>query len=215
MLQKNQKQVSHPFFTKYRPLQILCKMILQNKFTSFGDGKNKIYGILFDGSWLWEEYIAKVFKENNAQIIHKTGCDKLFKDDIGQNQGIIPDFICYENKPLTASFIGDTKYKHIDTNGSYNRENYFQIITYMYRYSCKTGYLIFPLDKLEEDKNSFAKEEFGYKRSRIIANGKSNADESKIVELGLQIPQTQKDFTSFVGEMSKYENGMCKSILNN
>ncbi len=214
VLQKNQKQVSHPYFTKYRPLQILCKMILLNKFSSFGCGRNKIYGVLFDGSWLWEEYIAKVFEENKTGINHKTGCDKLFvKDDIGQNQGIIPDFIRYENKPLTALFLGDTKYKHVDTNASYNRENYFQIITYMYRYSCRTGYLIFPYDK-NADENQFLRKEFGYERRRIIA-GKENytlekdSNSSKVIELGLQIPQDSTEFVIFAKKMKDFELKLC------
>ena len=216
VLQKNQKQISHPYFTKYRTLQILCKMILQNKFTSFGESKNKIYGILFDGAWLWEEYIATVLKENNSLIEHKTSRDKLFvHDDEKRNQGIIPDFIRYVDKPHTASFIGDTKYQHIDSKGSYNRENYFQIITYMYRYSCKTGYLIFPYDKADKtdkanekvlnDKTNFIDEV-----DRKIIDGipreiATEKHDSKIIELGLQIPQQEKTFSDFANAIEASE----------
>ncbi|GHT51549.1 3-isopropylmalate dehydrogenase [Bacteroidia bacterium] len=203
VLRANQKLLNHPYFTKYKDLQILCKLILQREYTTFGNEKDKIHGILFDGAWLWEEYIATVFNEHKKGITHKIGTDKLFeKDDVGKNQGIIPDFIAYKNRPLTASFIGDTKYKHIDTKN--NREDYFQIITYMYRYSCKTGYLIFPIDK--ENKEDYMKG-----RERVIAGGKENA--SKVIELGLKIPQIEKTFSDFQNLIKESEIRLIKTIL--
>ncbi|GBR72467.1 hypothetical protein HP1_128 [Candidatus Termititenax spirochaetophilus] len=56
----------------------------------YGHEENKIYGILFDGAWLWEEYIAAVLKENTG-IVHQTTRDKLFNtgdDDVKPGQGI-------------------------------------------------------------------------------------------------------------------------------
>lgn len=183
ILRDNTRPLQHPYYNKYRNLQILCNLILRHKQTNFGNEKNKIHGILFDGAWLWEEYIAKVLQEQKSGIQHKTGTDKLFeKDDIGKNQGIIPDFIRYIDKPDTASFIGDTKYKHIDTKD--NREDYFQILSYMFRYSCPVGCLIFPNDKDSDDP-----------RKRILADGKN---ENKIIEIGLKIPQEATAFEEFV-----------------
>jgi 5-methylcytosine-specific restriction endonuclease McrBC regulatory subunit McrC len=199
ILRANQRPLNHPYFTKYKDLQILCLKILRREYTSFGSEKDKIHGILFDGSWLWEKYIAKVFTENKLNIQHKIVPDKLFENDDSKNQGIIPDFITYKDRRTTASFIGDTKYKHIDKKD--NREDYFQIITYMYRYSCKIGYLIFPFDKDNQGE---------YKRERIIADGKEV--ESKVIELGLKIPQTETTFPEFQTQMGKSEKQFLQHI---
>lgn len=191
ILNKNLRALRHPYYQEYEPLRKICLQILRYEELKYGQKKDEIYGVLFDGAWLWEEYIGKVFSEYKTGIIHKKGRDKLFeKDNIGQNQGIIPDFIRYDNRPVTASFIGDTKYKRIDTNGSYNREDYFQVLSYMFRYSCPIGYLIFPCEKK-------------HLRERTLADGKGT---NKLIEFGLPIPQYETDFKTFVGQMHEMEN---------
>lgn len=209
VLRDNALPLTHPFFVKYRDLQSLCKMILMQNYSAFTANKNQIHGILFDGAWLWEEYIAKVFAENKTGIEHKTTRDLLFiQDDIGRNQGIIPDFIKYSSGSAkthtNADFIGDTKYKHIDTNGSYNREDYFQVLSYMFRYSCKAGCLIFPYDKEESNQDV---------RIRILANdAQSPENQTKIIELGVRIPQSEKDFDSFCNQIRKSEEAMTTKL---
>jgi 5-methylcytosine-specific restriction endonuclease McrBC regulatory subunit McrC len=191
ILNANKQTVNHPYFTNYKDLQLFCRKILLKEKISFNNQNDKVHGILFDGAWLWEEYIAKVFTEYKSDIIHKTSPDRLFHD----GQGIIPDFITYENKKKNAAFIGDTKYKHVDAKD--NREDYYQIITYMYRYSCKMGYLIFPYDKDNQGE---------YKRERIIADGKERGKEkSMIVEWGVKIPQGELEFSEFKEQMREAE----------
>jgi 5-methylcytosine-specific restriction endonuclease McrBC regulatory subunit McrC len=211
VIKANLIPVNHPYYTKYRPLQKLCLQILQREHTTFGKKDDKIHGLLFDGAWLWEEYIAKVLEEN-CNIEHRTTTrDKLFKeDDIGKNQGIIPDFITPLKNTKSASFIGDTKYKHIDTKD--NREDYFQIITYMYRYSCNKGYLIFPYDK-ENTKNEEGNKN-DYCRLRTINDDKKV--ESHVIELGMKIPQNleNKAFVDFINCMKNSEEQIINKIKN-
>jgi len=191
----NLKLINHPYFTKYRDLQKLCLQILRRERTNFGE-KDRIHGLLFDGAWLWEAYIATVLKEKGIE--HRTTTkDKLFvEDDVGKNQGIIPDFIKSENTK-NASFIGDTKYKHFAKD---NRQDYFQIITYMFRYSCPVGYLIFPYDK-QDDENY---------RKREINNDKGYS----VIELGMKIPQNE-DFTDFCNQMKLREMNFREKIETN
>ena len=60
VIAQNLKPITHPYYTAYKPLQNLCLSILRHKKIGFGNAKNKVYGILFDGAWLWEEYLATV-----------------------------------------------------------------------------------------------------------------------------------------------------------
>ena len=191
----NLKPVSHPYFTEYKILQKICLRILQREKLTFGAENDKIYGLLFDGAWLWEEYIATILKEKGIE--HRTTIkDKLFVNSITQNQGIIPDFICPIKNTKNASFIGDAKYKHIDTKN--NREDYFQIITYMFRYSCPKGYIIFPFDKDIENSD------FLRGRERDI----DNESNYKVIELGIEIPQKVEDFIDFQNQIRKNEQSL-------
>ena len=60
MIAENLKPIIHPYYTAYKPLQNLCLSILRHKKIGYGNSKNKAYGILFDGAWLWEEYLATI-----------------------------------------------------------------------------------------------------------------------------------------------------------
>lgn len=66
--------VRHAYFHEYRNLQQLCILILQNQKHQFGNGSKKVYGILFDGAWLWEEYVNSLIEEiiYNRQRIEET-----------------------------------------------------------------------------------------------------------------------------------------------
>ena len=59
--------VSHPFFREvWEPLRQIARMILEDeRWTLFPENttEDEVSGIVFDGSWLWEEYIAKVLEE--------------------------------------------------------------------------------------------------------------------------------------------------------
>ena len=54
------KAVRHAYFREYLALQRLCLLILQHQKHQIGAGSKQIYGILFDGAWLWEEYIGSL-----------------------------------------------------------------------------------------------------------------------------------------------------------
>lgn len=49
--------VRHAYYHEYRLLQQLCILILRNEQHQYGTGTRNVYGILFDGAWLWEEYV--------------------------------------------------------------------------------------------------------------------------------------------------------------
>jgi 5-methylcytosine-specific restriction enzyme subunit McrC len=57
IINKNLKPFSHPYFFEYGELKKVCMQILNYEGLKYGREKNKIYGLLFDGAWLWEEYL--------------------------------------------------------------------------------------------------------------------------------------------------------------
>jgi 5-methylcytosine-specific restriction endonuclease McrBC regulatory subunit McrC len=76
VIEKNKKfLVHHAYYHEYLALQKLCLQILQHQKHKIGSGVSEIYGILFDGAWLWEEYI-------NSLI-----CDKFYHPMNKENKG--------------------------------------------------------------------------------------------------------------------------------
>jgi 5-methylcytosine-specific restriction endonuclease McrBC regulatory subunit McrC len=175
----NLKSIRHPYYTDYLPLQRLCLQILGYEKVSFGIDKDKIHGLLFDGAWLWEEYLNTILKKDFLHPRNKTkeGSEYLFVDRNGRNkQKIYPDFISKD-----STIIADAKYKHLEyRNEEYGREDYFQIITYMYRFQAKNGFLLFP-----HPENIF------YEQYSIINT------EGRLTKLGFAIPQQPGDYKSF------------------
>jgi len=195
IINANLKPFRHPYYTDYLPLQRLCLQILKHEKVSFGDDKDKIHGLVFDGAWLWEEYLYSILKEYFSHPRNKTGEEKkyLFEDSEGyKKQEIYPDFI---NK--SKKIIADAKYKRIEKNSEeHGREDYFQIITYMYRFKAKHGFLLYPYP----ENIILHPENFICDKYSIIET------EGQVIKLGLAISKESED--------EKYET-FCHNIIKN
>ena len=137
--------VRHAYFREYLALQRLCLLILQHQKHRIGAGSRQIYGILFDGAWLWEEYVSSLIDEAFYHPMNKggKGAQRLFAGNIGL---VYPDFISRDSK---SRIIADAKYKPIDNIG--NRD-YLQVLAYMFRFDAKEGYYLYPETDSKEDK---------------------------------------------------------------
>ena len=138
IIEQNKKNtVHHAYFREYLALQRLCLLILRHQKHQIGMGARQIYGILFDGAWLWEEYINSLIEDVFYHPMNKggKGAQRLFEGNVGL---IYPDFISRNSE---KRIIADAKYKPIDNIG--NRD-YLQILAYMFRFDAKTGYYLYP-----------------------------------------------------------------------
>lgn len=107
IISANLKPVSHPYFTEYTALQKICLKILRHGKITFGKEKDKVYGLLFDGAWLWEEYLNKVLKDcgfEHPKNKTSSGAIYLFSDSRSYKR--YPDF-------WKENFILDAKYKNL------------------------------------------------------------------------------------------------------
>lgn len=134
----NTKPIRHPYYSLYMSLQRLCLMILRHEKMRYGNNRNQIHGILFDAAWLWEEYLNTLFSDcgfKHPQNKLQKGGIQLFSDNNYVPR--YPDF-------LKSDFILDAKYKHID--GNPERDDFHQIITYMYVLEAMKGGFVYPSD---------------------------------------------------------------------
>lgn len=146
IMAQNLRPFRHPLYTKYSALQSLCMMILRHENIKFSQNKNTVYGILFDGAWLWEEYLATILKKRgfkHPENKEGRGGLRMFinnsSEDYANNYRVIyPDFY----KEGIDGCVLDAKYKNLD--GGYKREDVYQLVTYMHVLKLMKGYFIYP-----------------------------------------------------------------------
>ena len=139
VINQNLRPLSHPYFSEYRHLQHLCMQILRYEEIKYGRNENEIYGVLFDGAWLWEEYLNTLLRDcgyKHPQNKVFSGRIHLFTDNSGARY---PDF--YKD-----GIVLDAKYKRYEDIAlqRIDGDDLHQVITYMYILSARYGGLIVP-----------------------------------------------------------------------
>lgn len=184
VIASNRKTLHHPYFTKYSVLQKLCISILQHEELKYGSDKDKIHGILFNGAWLWEEYLNTLFKPigiTHAQ--NKAENHKIYLFE-GNKYVRYPDFFT-ENR-----IVIDAKYKHLG-HTDIARDDIHQITTYLHVLKAKGTYLAYPINN--DDVSDI----------RIIGSLKGFGGEVGLI--GLKVPQNVCCFADFQNAINKEE----------
>lgn len=144
IINKNLKMHAHPYYLEYEPLRKLCLQILRHDKIKYGIEKDKIYGILFDVSFLWEEYIAIFLKKLNFyHPINSTGKGAVKILNTTPNWECYPDF--YNHK-----IVIDTKYKKMKNMDNVNTRDRYQILSYMYILGLKNSMFVHPASEEKE-----------------------------------------------------------------
>lgn len=201
IISRNTKNpVRHAYYHEYSVLQKLCLLILRQQRYRVGAGSRQMYGILFDGAWLWEEYVAKLLGEEFWHPKNKlgSGAQQLFQG-FNREEGLIyPDFI---GKSKESRVIADAKYKPLK---NILGRDYQQILAYMYRFDAKRGYFLYP-----ETKQDSAT---GHENPRTLwLNTGTTYDKVDprpdvfVVKQGFEIPKNSSSYGEFVEQMKKSE----------
>ena len=187
VMNKNLRPLSHPYFSEYRHLQQLCMQILRYEEIKYGRNEDEIYGVLFDGAWLWEEYLNTILK--NQGYIHpqnkiSKGRIYLFEDRTGVRY---PDFY-KDDIVLDAKYkrYADMKLQNIDG------DDLHQVITYMYILAARYGGLIVPRQHKQKDIVQTSKILKGY-------GGRMNI-------YGLTVDSPAQNYKDYCTQMNQHEN---------
>lgn len=168
-----------------------------------GTGPEKINGILFDGAWLWEEYIDTLVNDAFYHPKNKggTGAQKLFSRDEGQKVGLIyPDFISQNQE---NRIIGDAKYKPVQ---NIRNKDYLQILAYMFRFDAKIGCYFYPNHSTANNEVLHLNQGLTYEKNE------QKRDDIKVIKLGLKIPQDVEDYQDFTEKMKQSEKQFLSQI---
>ena len=200
IINENKKNVvRHAFFREYRALQQLCILILQNQKHQIGSGSRRIYGILFDGAWLWEEYMNMLVGDIFYHPMNKAkqGVQYLFAGNKGK---IYPDFI---SKNAINRVIADAKYKPIDNIGN---KDYLQLLAYMFRFDAKQGFYLYPEAENTDDLRLCVNKGSSYE------NNVSAREEVCVTKHGLKIPNDTERYDDFASKIKECEEAFIKGV---
>ena len=205
IMAQNIRPKIHPYYSEYRPLQRLCLQILRHERMSYGRDSENIRGVLFDGAWLWEEYLSITMAK--AGFSHPQNKEKRGGIQVYSNRrGILryPDYI-------HQLIIADAKYKrlyHDDENPlevGVPRDDLNQMISYLHITQRNIGVFICPRDMIEfpsENGEPVPEDRWNLMYHRL---GVLNGLGGEIHVISVNIPQHCSDFKSFYARMKNVE----------
>ena len=194
VINQNLRPLSHPYFSEYRHLQRLCVQILRYEEIKYGRDDNEIYGVLFDGAWLWEEYLNTILKDcgfKHPQNKVFSGRINLFTDNSGARY---PDF-------YKEDVVLDAKYKRYENIALHkiDGDDLHQVITYMYILGAKHGGFIVPW-QYHTDSHAKPKTLKGYGGSMNI--------------YGITVDAPAANYKLYCQQMLQYEREFADEIRN-
>lgn len=192
IMSKNLRMKIHPYYTEYRPLQTLCMQILRMEEVKYGESDDEICGILFDGAWLWEEYVNTILSDigfiHPENKLHKGGI-YLFDDHSGVRY---PDF--YKD-----DFVLDAKYKRLgsyDKVSKVDRDDVHQVIAYINALHATRGGFIAPLEQ----------------KQAKIPTSRLKDSASTLSIFGIEISKTASSYADFCEKMKGMEKAFVESL---
>lgn len=193
IINTNKKPFSHPYYSEYADLQKLCLMILRQKGIDFTcNGNENIQGIIFDTSWLWEEYLHSVIKPLGFK--HPNNRKKLGKIDVFKTEN---DFCGFHYYPdfYRENIVLDAKYKELDKNIKDNEKftkDFEKMLIYMFLLKTKKGIFVYP------------------SKDKKINEAKLNGYGEDLCVYSFFVPQNSKNLNDFCSSMEEEE----KKLIN-
>ena len=192
IISKNLRAKVHPYYTEYRPLQTLCLQILRMEEVKYGESSDEICGILFDGAWLWEEYVNTILCNHGFRHpenkLHKGGI-YLFDDHSGIRY---PDF--YKD-----DMVLDAKYKRLgsyDKVSKLDRNDIHQVMAYMTTLKVNRGGFVAPLEQ---------------KQSKVPTSHLQGSMATLSI-FGIEICKSATSYSDFCEKMGEMEDRFLESL---
>ena len=188
IINRNLRPVNHPYFYEYRNLQQLCLQILRHEELKYGSTDREIYGILFDGAWLWEEYLATILTNfKHPRNKNREGVRYLFNEKRGPRY---PDFY-NQDIILDAKYKSNSQKKHV---AEIDRDDIHQMVSYMWMDKMSVWGFVSPTD---------------IERSVISASLRGYNGEIRLYQL---LVSSADDWKTFVHQMRENEQVLIDEI---
>ena len=194
IINENLRPRCHPYYKEYMILQKLCVQILRQEEINYVMDDDKFYGILFDGAWLWEEYLNTLLRD--IEFKHpenKLGTGAIYLFEHGGQR--FPDF-------WKQNIVLDAKYKRLAVNGNsldISRDDVHQIMAYMYRLKASKGGIVCPYD--------------GEKNKIISQNMHKDSYLGSLSLYALAIPKNCNSYEDFAKRIVENERALLEELL--
>lgn len=158
----SREPVRHPFYREiWEPLRKIARMILEEeRWQLFRESDEEVSGVVFDGSWLWEEYIARVLAKAGFRHCRNVAKDEdrrksLRKCSTQKDMGpMVPDFAPADRNRKWKALV-DAKYKFPQIG----RDDRLQMIAYAFVYQPEIIHLVYPPNDQNHGNRSSTTEE--------------------------------------------------------
>lgn len=205
----NAKPKIHPYYSGYSPLQKLCLQILKQQKIGYGQTTKRIYGVLFDGAWLWEEYLNTTMSKagfKHPKNKTKEGSIYPFRGRANRYKRY-PDF-------MMPGIIADAKYKNLlskpdssEKVDDIQRDDLNQMISYLHITSSKVGIFIGPTEVVlvNPDTGNYYQDDtvaLSSQEVQVLKAGDLMGDGGQIIIIGVNIPQAAASYKEFEAVMS-------------
>lgn len=153
------KKIAHPYYHEYESLRITSLNVLKNKEIGIFEGSSsEILGIILNISNLWEIFLEECIFDSYLKNINYVKQHKVKINVLNKEINFRPDFFIEHNN---NRFVLDAKYK-MSWNRFVNnldfqtiKDDYLQIVNYIYILDAKWGGVIFPSISEYESKDYY------------------------------------------------------------
>jgi len=225
IIENKKTSARHTYYTEYRELQHLCLMILDYKKHDL-KGDKDMHGILFDVSWLWEEYLYTLLRE--FDFVHPSNRDEHKTDWVSIYRAEDSRLVCPDYY-IENYIVADAKYKRLDKK-YLEREDLYQLIAYSYIMGLgesESAVIIHPGGEYNSEDAITVQDtnDDGEKpKAELVREGILNGYGSTMYRISLRIPQYKIEdkrnktgeswFKLFVEDMEKVESEFNEHISN-
>ena len=224
VIRQNLRPIKTPYFSNYIPLQKLCLRILRQEPISYGTNEPQIYGLVFDGAWLWENYLNTLLKPKGfthldniqGQLSHSLSRNDNFKRDTEKEYSLFTDgsfkryVDFYKKENGKHVMVLDAKYKNLLIKNHKNknhtdsmRDDLHQLITYMHIFDAPRGVLACPT---KEEQTS---------TKELLGTLQGLGGKIWIARLAIPGINRQTDYEQFKKKMETNEQTFCSYIQEN
>ena len=210
LVQRERRKITHSIYHDWEEVRKTAILILRHMgiFVRDAQAEKTIHGVLINMNWVWEQYLQSILEDEikgKGYTFQPQDEKNIFIRNKNPLHTLKTDLCIYKDEK--SALILDAKYKNAwsdavqNKNGNFDervREDYFQILAYMYGFRCNKAGIFCPCP----DKNS-SHSEYEYYEYTIT----KDREEEKFYLLPLYIPHSQESknnsFKSFKEVMEK------------
>lgn len=212
LVQRERRKITHSIYHDWEEVRKTAILILRHMgiFVRDAQAEKTIHGVLINMNWVWEQYLQSILEDEikgKGYTFQPQDEKNIFIRNKNPLHILKPDLCIYKDEK--SALILDAKYKNAwsdavqNKNGNFDervREDYFQILAYMYGFRCNKAGIFCPCP----DKNS-SHSEYEYYEYTIT----KDREKEKFYLLPLYIPHSQESknnsFKSFKEAMETNE----------